>query len=100
MTLKELKTRYGARICGAAQAMVDEGAKRRQVHDASNWVRLNHRIKIVDYVAQPGVHDTKAVAEEMEEEFIENGTRWITIVWDFDSAHRVVAVDELSLIHI
>ena len=82
-TVREAREQYQERLSVAGRSVVEEpNGKKRIVYNASDFVRLNHRTRIKDYVAHPGPGDSKAVLEEMEDETRETHCSWITVVWD------------------
>ena len=72
----------------ASLAVVDEGTKVRVVHDASNGVGINHRIRVLDQVRYPGAGEIKRILEERKGK----GQRGFGILADASKAHRRVKV--------
>ena len=91
MTFAEAKAKYGDRLLIGLLGMVDEGNDRyRLTHDGAHIIRVNNRIRPRDLVAFPLIQD---IAVEMAE-IQETKSSHIALVWDFKSAHRIVAVIE------
>lgn len=89
MTHKEAKDKYGERLLLGAMGVVEEGAdKFRLIHDGSHHTLINHRIRARDHIPGPLVGDIAAMMKDAED--AEHKT--LGLVWDFTSAHRVIAV--------
>ena len=93
-SVREARREYGDRLAIASLALIQEGPdKWRIVHDGTNGVRVNTRIRPRDQGDFPTVIDMKAILEEMSEEKDTLGTTFFTMTWDFMKAHRIVHVD-------
>ena len=90
-TYAAAKARYGDRLHVGAIGMVDEGNDCfRLIHDGTYGILVNNRIRPRDLVSTPLIHD---IAAEMAE--IQDTKRThISFVWDFATAHRLIAMDE------
>ena len=93
MTYAQAKSLYGDRLNIGALGLVDEGGdKFRLIHDGTHLILVNNRIRPRDLVSSPTIQD---IATEMSE--IQNTkSSHIAVVWDFKSAHRIVAVNKLD----
>ena len=84
----DTKRIFKDRLHVASLAVVAEKKKIRVVHDASNGVGVNHRIKVLDQVRYPGAGELKQVLEERRLK----GQRGFAILADAPKAHRRVKV--------
>ena len=70
---------------------MEEGSdKFRLIHDGSHHTLINHRIRARDHVPGPLVGDVAALMQDAED----HADKSLGLVWDFTSAHRIVAVHE------
>ena len=60
------------------------------VHDASNGVEVNHRIRLLDQVRYPGAGEIRYLIRERREA----GRKTFTILGDASKAHRRIKVQE------
>jgi hypothetical protein len=91
MTYEEAKKRFKDRLAVASLGLVQEGGEKwRLVHDGTRVVKVNNRIKQRDKVNGPLVYDVARLMDEVRRE----GGSHFSLVWDFESAHRIVKVHE------
>ena len=95
MTKTAALEKYQNRLAVASLALIQEGPEKwRMVHDGTNGVLMNNRIRTRDQSDSPTVSDLKAITEEMSEEKTKARTSFLSMTWDFEKAHRRVEVDE------
>ena len=91
MSYGQAKALYGDRLHIGALGMVDEGGdKYRLIHDGTHLILVNNRIRPRELVSSPIIQD---IATEMSE-IQDTVSSHIALVWDFKSAHRIVAVNK------
>ena len=91
MTMREARERYGERLMIGAIGLVEEGGNKfRLIHDGTKNVKVNLRIRCRDHIPGPLVNDIAAEMAEVEESRMPH----LALVWDFESAHRIVQVAE------
>ena len=90
----DAKRIYGQDLYVAALAVVVEPGKIRVVHDASNGVEVNQRIRIRDQVRYPGAGELRYLIRERRERNI--GT--FAFLGDASKAHRRVKVRRCDLV--
>ena len=88
LTEEDARKQYGDRLFIAALGVVEEKDKIRVVHDGSNKVHVNHRIKVLDQVRCPGAGELRAILRERAEA----GRRSFAILGDVSKAHRRIKV--------
>ena len=64
ITDEEAKREYGEKLFVAALAVVQEPGKIRVVHDGSNGVHVNHRIRPRDQTRSPGAGELRTILRE------------------------------------
>ena len=90
-TYGEAKRTYGEKLLIGALGMIEEGPETfRLIHDGTHAILMNNRVRVLDQVSSPMINDLAAEAAELEEE----RKRHLGLVWDFQGAHRIVAVAE------
>jgi hypothetical protein len=87
---EDARKQYGDKLFIAALGVVEEKDKIRVVHDGSNKVHVNHRIKVLDQVRCPGAGELRAILRERAEA----GRRSFAILGDVSKAHRRIKVQE------
>ena len=87
-TNKQAKELFGENLFVAALAVVQEPGKIRVVHDGSNAVNVNHRIKPKDQVRSPGAGELRRILREQSS----SGARLFGIAGDVSKGHRRVKV--------
>ena len=96
MTLGEAQARFGV-VSVAPLAVIEEKAgKTRTLHDASNSVRINHRIKVQDGEQCPSALDVQAAFTA--DEGLSGPV--LSLVVDIEKAHRRVPVAECDWGHL
>ena len=90
MPIQEAKAKYGDRLAVAALGVVEEKSKIRVVHDGSNRVHVNHRIKVLDQIRCPGAGELRTILRER----MEVGLRSFALLGDVSKAHRRIKVRE------
>ena len=91
-TYKEARERFGDRLRVAAQCAIEQGQDEwRVVHDATNKVHVNNRIRVRDQEANPCVSDLVVVLDKEYEDY--DGTLFV-LAFDVSKAHRRVPVVE------
>ena len=91
MSFAEAKQKYGDRLMIGAMGVMEEGSdKFRLIHDGSHHTLINHRIRARGHVPGPLVGDVATLMQDAEE----NAEKSLGPVWDFTSAHRIVAIHE------
>ena len=88
MDEEEAKKIYGSRLFVASLAVVQEPGKIRVVHDGSNGVHVNHRIRPRDQTRSPGAGELRAVLRAKAA----MGRKMFAIAGDVSKAHRRVKV--------
>lgn len=88
MTDAQAKAEYGDRLHIAALAVVEEPGKIRVVHDGSNAVLVNHKIRPRDQTRAPGAGEVRTVMREKAE----LGRRIFCLAGDVAKAHRQIKV--------
>ena len=90
MTLKAAQTRFGE-VCVAPLAVIEEkSGQTRTLHDASNGVQVNHRIKVQDAEQCPSALDVQAAITACDSLYMPI----ISLVVDVSKAHRRVPLDQ------
>jgi hypothetical protein len=92
MTDIEAERRFGKDLYVAALAVVTERDKVRVVHDGTNGVQVNNRIRVRDQVRSPGAGELRALLRERQERV--PGTKLFAILGDASKAHRRIKVRE------
>ena len=86
MTEAEFSREFGSNRAIAALAVLveDDQGKKRVIHDGSNKVKVNHRIKCLDKIRMPGAREKRSLLEvyRAEKEVV------LSLVGDFEKAHR------------
>ena len=96
MTLRVAQQRYGT-ISVAPLAVIEESAgKTRTLHDATNGVRINHRIKVLDAEMCPSAIDVQG-AFTADAGLV---GPIVALVVDVEKAHRRVPLDERDWGHV
>ena len=85
---EEAKKTYGDRLVIASLGVVQEKTKIRVVHDGSNNVHVNHRIRVRDQLRCPGAGELKTIMQESKRE----GSRLFSILGDVSKAHRRIKI--------
>ena len=88
MTDKEAKEEFGDRLFIAGLAVVQEPGKIRVVHDGSNGVHVNHRIRLRDQVRSPGAGELRTILKKAASD----NTKMFVIAGDISKAHRRIKV--------
>ena len=88
LTDEEAKAEYGDKLHLAALAVISEADKFRVLHDGSNGIQINHRIKVQDQLRCPGPGEIRQILHEKAE----SGSRAFSILGDFSKAHRRVPI--------
>ena len=94
MSLADARKRYGARLKVASLAAVPKDAEWnevRVVHDASNGVEVNHRIRLSSQMRFPLFDDLEAVLHQFIKEA---DVRKLMMAYDYKGAHRLVPIHE------
>ena len=86
----EAKKIYGENLFIAALAVVKEPGKIRVVHDGSNVVRVNHRIRPRDQTRSPGAGDLRRILRDRAAA----GSKMFAIAGDISKAHRRIKIRE------
>ena len=86
MTEDEFIEEFGCHraIASLAVLVEDEQGKKRVIHDGSNKVKVNHRIKCRDKIRMPGAREKRCLLEVYQEE----AAVALSLVGDFEKAHR------------
>ena len=84
------KKKFGERLAIAALGVVEEKDKIRLVHDGSNKVHVNHRIRVRDQLRCPGAGDIRTILKER----VSTGANSFGILGDVSKAHRRIKVRE------
>ena len=71
-------------VAALAVLVEDEQGKKRVIHDGSHGVQVNQRIRCRDKIRMPCAREKRALLEEYEEE----GAIVLSLVGDFEAAHR------------
>ena len=82
------KKEYGDKLHIAALAVVEEPGKLRVVHDGSNAVLINHKIRPRDQTRAPGAGEVRTIMREKAEA----GRRIFCLAGDVAKAHRQIKV--------
>ena len=88
MSDEEAKQEFGDRLHVAALAVVEEPGKIRVVHDGSNAVLVNHKIRPRDQTRAPGAGEVRAI---MREKAV-SGKKLFALAGDVAKAHRRIKV--------
>ena len=67
MTDAEAQRRFGDKLYIASLAVIEEKDKVRVVHDGTNGVQVNNRIRVRDQVRSPGAGELQALLRERQE---------------------------------
>ena len=93
LTDQAAKERFGDRLLIGSIGMIQEGeSKFRLMHDGAHGTLINAKIHTRDQLTSPMVND---LAAEMNA-IIENPEPHCSLIWDFESAHRLVPVDPVD----
>jgi hypothetical protein len=84
----EARAMFGSKLCIAALGVVDETSKIRVIHDGSNGVHVNHKIRVRDQVRCPGAGELRTLIAERAS----RGLRSFAILGDASKAHRRMKV--------
>ncbi|CAJ1376433.1 unnamed protein product [Effrenium voratum] len=87
LTTQELRERYGNNVAVASLAVLVEdshGAKKRIIHDGSNHVCVNHRIRCRDKLRSPGAREKLYLLDY----YRSSATCLFSLVGDISKAHR------------
>ena len=91
MSVGEAKERWGNKLTIAALGAIEKSDDSfRIIFDASNKVRVNHRIVVQDQVRMPVWQD---VAKYLEV-FAVQARVWVCLTFDVSQAHRQVPIRE------
>ena len=85
---EEARKTYGDRLVIASLGVVKEPSKIRVVHDGSNKVHVNHRIRVRDQLRCPGAGELKTIVRETKME----GSRLFAVLGDVSKAHRRIKI--------
>ena len=85
---EEAKKTYGDRLFIAALGVVNEPGKIRVVHDGSNGVGVNHRIRPRDQTRSPGAGELRQLMREWAAE----GRKSFALAGDVSKAHRGIKI--------
>ena len=88
MTDGEAKERYGENLFVAALGVVEEPGKIRVVHDGSNAVHVNHRIRPKDQTRSPGAGELRRLLREKSS----GQAKLFSLAGDVSKAHRRIKV--------
>ena len=94
VTEAEAKRRFGSKLSIASLAAIEKGVNEdgstdvRIVHDGTNGVGINGRIKVLDYVAHPGSIDVQGALRYCQD----SGLPYYGVTADVSEAHRQVRV--------
>ena len=86
----EAKNKFGDRLFVAGLAVVQEPGKIRVVHDGSNGIHVNHRVRPRDQLRSPGAGELRCILREKAV----IGRKLFAIAGDISKAHRRVKVRE------
>ena len=89
-TDSEAEKRFGSRLAIASVGVVEERSKIHVVHDGSNRVNTNHRIRVRDQLRSPGAGELRTIMAER----VERGLKSFSLLTDVSKAHRRVKVRE------
>jgi len=84
------RERFGSRLAVAALGVVDEGEKIRVIHDGSNRVLVNHKIRVRDQTRCPSAGEIRTLMEER----LAAGLKSLAVLGDVSKAHRRIKVQE------
>jgi len=90
VTNEQAKARFGTDLYVAALAVIEEGEKIRVVHDGSNGIEVNHKIRPKGQVRSPGAGEIRCLMRER----LEAGKRTFTLLGDASKAHRRIKILE------
>ena len=90
MTDAEAQRRFGDKLYIASLAVIEEKDKVRVVHDGTNGVQVNNRIRVRDQVRSPGAGELRALLRERQE--VGGGRKWLALLGDASKAHRRIKV--------
>jgi len=88
LPVTEARALYGERLAIAALGVVDEGTKIRVIHDGSNQVLVNHKIRVRDQTRCPGAGELRTLIQER----LARGLKSFAILGDVSKAHRRIKV--------
>ena len=88
MDIDKAREKYGDRLTIAALGVVEEKDKVRVVHDATNQVHVNHRIRVRDQLRCPGAGELRTIMGEAETQ----GAKLMAFRGDVSKAHRRVKI--------
>ena len=88
MTDEEAAKEYGKNLFVAGLAVVQEPGKIRVVHDGSNGVHVNHRIRLQDQVRPPSAGELRVILKKAAAE----NSKMFVLVGDVSKAHRRIKV--------
>ena len=89
-TDEEAKRKFGKDLYVAALAVVEEPNKIRVVHDGSNTVHVNHRIRPRDQIRSPGAGELRTILRENSS----SKRRLFGLAGDVSKAHRRIKIRE------
>lgn len=95
MSGAEFEKRYGENRAIAALAVLVEdeaSGKKRVIHDGTNRIGVNNRIRCQDKVRMPGPREKRRILEELAE----SGELVMALVGDFEKAHRRFLYQEIE----
>ena len=84
----DARKEYGDRLFIASLAVVQEPGKIRVVHDGSNGVHINHRIRPRDQVRAPGAGEIRSILRSKAA----SGRKLFAIAGDISKAHRRIKI--------
>ena len=88
MSDEAAQAEYGDKLFVAGLAVVQEPGKIRVVHDGSNGVHVNHRIRLRDQVRSPGAGELRAILKKAATE----DSKMFMLAGDVSKAHRRIKV--------
>ena len=86
----EARAKFGKTLTIAALGVVEEKDKIRVVHDGSNRVHVNHKIRVLDQIRCPSTGELRTILQEK----LSAGTRGFSLQGDISKAHRRIKVRE------
>ena len=86
----EARAEFGKSLTIAALGVVEEKDKIRVVHDGSNRVHVNRKIRVLDQIRCPSAGELRTILQEK----LSAGTRVFSLQGDISKAHRRIKVRE------
>ena len=90
MSDKEAQEACGEKLYIASLAVVTEKDEIRLVHDATNKVQVNNRIRVRDQARSPGARERRTLLREWQER--RGGAKMFAVIGDASKAHRRIMV--------